>query len=398
MTDTTAQKALTHAPKPPRSGQSLIERVARDSGVSPFRQFADIFRLRGGRTKLTISEYYEYQLYRPNLPMAQKREFVGERGSLALNLRVAPPGQTHMRNFLADKVAFNSMLVAMGLPTTRIQAAFAPTRGFGALPTLRNADDIRAFLTGPARYPLFGKPVRGAQAMGSVMILGVDAAAGTALLGNGQTVQLAALAAEAAANTTFGYVFQDAIANHPDIVALTGSCSVSTVRVVTVNRTDLPEVLYTSWKLPSNTAMSDNFWQKGSLIASVAPQTGVVQKIRYGTGPDTQWPETHPVSGTRLKDVTLPLWQATLDLAIAAHATVPDNGILGWDIAVTPDGPVMIECNENTGHALYQLAADRGVLNADFLPVFDQVMARNARLLADFESGRKAYQKAKAQF
>ena len=398
MTDTTAQTALTRAQKPGTSGQSLIEQATRKSGVSPFRQFADTFRLRGGRNQLTVKEYYEYEIYRAELSAAQKREFVGERGSLALNLRLAPPGLTNMRNFLADKVAFTAMIAAMGLPTTRIQAAFAPTRGFGTLPTLRGADDVITFLTGPARFPLFGKPVRGSQALGSVLIRSVDAAAASATLGNGQTVALAGLAAEVVANTDYGFVFQDAVAVHPAIAAITGSAAVSTVRVVTVNRTDQPEVLYTAWKLPSPTAMSDNFWQAGSLIALVAPKTGEVLQVRFASGPDTQWPEVHPVSGCQIKGITLPDWQSVLDLAIAAHAIVPDNGVLGWDIALTPQGPLIIECNENTGHALYQLAAGRGVLNAEFLPVFDQIIARNTRILAAFAAKRSAYQRAKARF
>ncbi len=94
----------------------------------------------------------------------------------------------------------------------------------------------------------------------------------------------------------------------------------------------------------------------------------------------------------------MPCWQSVLDLACAAHATVPDNGILGWDIAITPQGALLIECNENTGHGLYQLASGKGVLNSDFLPVFDKITARNTRILAAFETKRKAYQKAKAQF
>ena len=73
------------------------------------------------------------------------------------------------------------MMAALGLPTTRIQAAFAPSRGFGALTTLRSAADVVRFLTTGARFPLFGKPGRGAQAMGSVLIAKV--ADGVATLG-----------------------------------------------------------------------------------------------------------------------------------------------------------------------------------------------------------------------
>ncbi|MBC7477967.1 MAG: hypothetical protein H7317_07710 [Pseudorhodobacter sp.] len=394
MTDQSA--ALTTAGKPVRGGNSLIEQVARRAKVSPFRQFADIFRLKGGKTLLTANEYYEYQVYDPALTPAQKREFVGERGSLALNLRLAPPSLTNMRNFLGDKVGLTSMMGALGLKTTCLQAAVAPTRGFGTLPTLRSPADVVRFLTTEARYPLFGKPVQGYGAFGSVLIRRLDGMIAT--LGNGQTISVSKLADEVVAHQTYGYMFQDAVTSHPAVATLTGSQALSTIRVVTVNHSDTPEILYTVWKLPAPTAMSDNFWQKGSLIALVEPTSGLVQKIRYGAGLDTQWVQTHPVTGAHLQGATLPCWQSVLDLALAAHATVPDNGILGWDIAITAQGAVLIECNENTGHGLYQLASGRGILNADFLPTFDKITARNTRILQAFASKRKAYQKAKAQF
>lgn len=388
-------KGLTQAPAPTRNSRSMVEVVARKFGVSPFRQMADMWRLKGGQNQIVAREYYEYELYRPDLTPAQKKEFVGEKGSLSLNLRLAPPSFTHMRNFLADKVGLTTLMGGLGLPTTKIQAAFHPFRGFGQLATLRSAQEIRAFLTGPARYPLFGKPIRGAGAMGSALITGI--ADEEALLGNGSRLALAELCAQIAACTDYGYVFQDAVTPHPDMAAMAGTLAVSTVRAVTVNETGTPRVLYTVWKLPSATAMSDNFWQAGSLISLVDPASGVVQKVRHGSGVDSQWIETHPLTGQQVKGITLPNWQKVVDLACALHAVVPDNGILGWDIALTPDGARLIECNENTGHGLYQLAAGRGVLNADFAPAFAAVQARNTRLIAAFDARRKAYQAAKAR-
>ena len=393
--ETPATSGLTRASAPASTSRSLLEVVARQYGVSPLTQFAEMWRLKGGASQLVAKEYYDYQLYLRDVTPAQRREFVGEKGSLALNLALAPPGFTNMRNFLADKVGLTTLMAGLGLPTTTIQACFHPFRGFGTTPTLRTAAEIRAFLTGPVRFPLFGKPIRGAGAMGSALILGVDG--DTVRLGNGTTVPLDALCAQIAACTDYGYVLQDAVTPHPDMVALSGTRAVSTVRVVTVNETGTPRVLYTVWKLPSATAMSDNFWQKGSLISLVDPMTGVVQKVRYGSNVESQWLGTHPVTGLPAKGITLPHWQKVIDLAIAAHAVVPDNGILGWDIALTPDGATLIECNENTGHGLYQLASGRGVLNADFAPAFAAVKARNAALIAAFDSRRKAYQTAKAR-
>lgn len=397
MTDTLSSNALTGTHDTHKgAGESQMIAVAKRHGVSPFRQFSEIFRLRRGRNQMTALEYYDFQLYRPSLTAGQKREFVGDRGTFALNLKLAPPTLTHMRNFLSDKLGFTTMIGALGLRTTTAQAAFSPTRGFGLLRTLRNAADVETFLRTEARFPLFGKPVRGAQARGSVMITGIEG--DEAILGNGQRAPLSQLAAEIAANTDHGYVFQDAAPVAPEIAALTGSNAVSTLRVVTVNRSGTPELLYTAWKLPSPRAMSDNFWQEGSLIAEVEAKTGIVRKVRHGTGLGTQWVDRHPVTGAELTGIALPGFDGAVALAKAAHAVVPDNGILGWDIGLTAGGATLIECNENTGHALYQLSADRGILNADFLPIFEEVMARNARMLSSFEAGRKAYHKAQSRF
>lgn len=391
----TSDAGLTRASAPAQTSRSLVEVVARKHGTSPLKQFADLWRLKGGQNRLVAKEYYEYELYRPEFTPAQKKEFVGEKGSLALNLRLAPPSFTNMRNFLADKVGLTTLMGGLGLPTTRIQACFHPFRGFGTTRTLRSAAEVRDFLTGAARYPLFGKPIRGAGAMGSVLILRLEG--DLAHLANGGTAALETLCAQIAACTEYGFVFQDAVTPHPMIEEVSGARAVSTVRVVTVNETDHPRVLYTLWKLPAASAMSDNFWQKGSLIALVDPATGQVGTVRYGSALDSQWVETHPVTGKPLKGITLPNWRAVVDLAVAAHAVVPDNGILGWDIALTPEGATLIECNENTGHGLYQLASGRGVLNADFAPAFAAIEARNARLIAAFDAKRKAYQTAKAR-
>jgi hypothetical protein len=397
MADITASNALTqsHAAEA-GTGHSLMVEVAKRFKISPLRQMSDMFRLRGGRTQLTGAEYYEFQLYRPDLTLAQKKEYVGETGSFALNLRLSPPNLTNMRNFLADKLGLTTLMGALGLPTTHVQAAFSPHRGFGALPTLRSAADVESFLRTKARFPLFGKPIRGSQAMGSVRILGLEG--DMARLANGKTVPLHQLAAEVAANTMFGYIFQDAVTVAPEIAAMNGSQTVSTLRVVTINRNDTPEVLYTCWKLPSPNAMSDNFWQNGSMIALVNANTGVIEQVRLGQAVKTEWLDRHPVTGATLKGQPLPQFDAAVALAKAAHAVVPDNGILGWDIALVPGGVCLIECNENTGHELYQLAADRGILNGTFLPLFDAVAARNARLLAQIAARRTAYQQAKAQF
>jgi hypothetical protein len=182
-------QALTGTHRPLQgANQSAMVAVARKSGISPLRQFAEIWRLGRGAGRIAVGEYYGFQLWRRDL--TDKRNFLGERGSLALNLRLAPPEVCHMRNFLGDKLAFTLFAQGLGLPTTETLAAYHPTRSFGALARLRGAAEI-------APLPLFGKPIRGQQARGALRC--------------GKT------AAEIAAEVEGGYLFQTPVAVAPEI-------------------------------------------------------------------------------------------------------------------------------------------------------------------------------------
>ena len=161
------------------------------------------------------------------MTLTQKRDLVGEKGSFSLNLR---PARSDRHAQLSGQ--------QVGLQTTHLQAAFAPTRGFG---TLRSPADVVRFLTTQAR--LFGKPVRGSGSFGSLLIRKLDNMIAT--LGNGQTISVSKLAEEVATHQTYGYIFQNAITPHPAITTLTGSNALSTMRVVTVIHGASPEIPYT---------------------------------------------------------------------------------------------------------------------------------------------------------
>jgi hypothetical protein len=53
----------------------------------------------------------------------------------------------------------------------------------------------------------------------------------------------------------------------------------------------------------------------------------------------------HPRTGHQVEGLLLPYWKDVHAAALAAHKMANDRFIVGWDIAVTPTGPVILEGN-----------------------------------------------------
>jgi hypothetical protein len=98
----------------------------------------------------------------------------------------------------------------------------------------------------------------------------------------------------------------------------------------------------------------------GGLISSVDLDSGRlgVGCLGYGGGDHAQ----HPVTGATIEGRQLPDWLAACSLVIRAHAQAfHEYVIIGWDVALTPDGPLLIEGNGKPGVLMPQRAARRGL-------------------------------------
>ena len=106
------------------------------------------------------------------------------------------------------------------------------------------------------------------------------------------------------------------------------------------------EATHAVFRMPKGPgAKVDNF-HAGGLAAKVDIETGELGPgSDIGLRPDATWHATHPDSGAPLEGRKLPFWKETLDLARRAHAALPEWAVIGWDIAIVEDGPVVIEGN-----------------------------------------------------
>lgn len=65
--------------------------------------------------------------------------------------------------------------------------------------------------------------------------------------------------------------------------------------------------------------------------------------------------KNHPTTNVQILGVKLPFWEETLALIDKAARRIPSVGYIGWDVAITPTGPIIIEGNTTPGYKYYQI-------------------------------------------
>lgn len=147
------------------------------------------------------------------------------------------------------------------------------------------------------------------------------------------------------------FLCEEYLIQHPKMSTLQ-SCSVNTIRVITLNDHGNVKVIDTAIRIGDGSSVCDN-QRCGGLAAAVDVETGVLTTIGYTL--DRVGYIIHPQSGTQIIGFEVPNWQAVLELAKKAAAMVPERAVYGWDIAVMPDGAAIIEMNGAPGPALNQI-------------------------------------------
>jgi len=175
-------------------------------------------------------------------------------------------------------------------------------------------------------------------------------------------------------------ILQPRVTNHPELRALSGN-GLSTVRAVTVRDTrGRIELTLACFRMPVGALLADNF-AAGGLAAPITLHDGrlglAVFKSRSGVF------DAHPESGAAILGRRLPHWSEVKELAVAAHAEFKTLPSIGWDIAISEDGPVIVEGNSEWGTNVvqmsHQLPLDATVIPLRLAEHFAQFEARRVR-------------------
>jgi ribosomal protein S30 len=146
-------------------------------------------------------------------------------------------------------------------------------------------------------------------------------------------------------------ILQERLFDHPELTRLAGRKTLQSMRIATCREDDgTVRLLYWFLKLVGETSLTDNFLAgtSGNMMAHGDPDRGILRGGKrlsdFGTGLVAV--THHPRTGIALDGFEVPRWAEAVDLARTAHAEAfPEFCALGWDVAVTADGPVLLEAN-----------------------------------------------------
>jgi hypothetical protein len=142
------------------------------------------------------------------------------------------------------------------------------------------------------------------------------------------------------------FMVQRRLVNHKAIRGLSNGALI-TVRLMTVqNETGGHEATHATLRMAVGAnRLVDNF-HAGGIVAPVDMASGRLGPASdIGFRPDMGWRNTHPDTGALIAGLVLPLWAETVDLACRAHKAFAPRLVVGWDIAITDRGPVIVEGN-----------------------------------------------------
>jgi hypothetical protein len=328
-------------------------------GVSLLTQYWQLLVLRW-RFGIRPESYYKYMMFKPERFHAA-RYFVTETSPpLAAIIRRAPKSEDE--KCFVDKNAFWRWCTANNLPTV------------SNLMEIEGGKIVAQHEAALAGVDLFVKPRNGDWGIGvSRWRFEKTALMHRYLDSHGRAFSepdLVNWLCQRSKDLATPYIVQPLLANHRELRGYTNG-ALATIRLMTIRASREPaQPLVAALRMPTGDALIDNFGSGGvgAPINLVTGKCGPGLRMTESYPPDEI--SLHPDTGLKIADLTIPCWPECVDLVLRAHdlveARVP---LVGWDVAVVGDGPVLIEANHLPGEEIAQMPAGFPMGASDFARV-----------------------------
>jgi len=279
------------------------------------------------RHNVLPGEYYAYELWRSDHRANVDNYLYSNEAPRLFKLLNRPPKPDP----IGDKLAFFEMCRSHAFPTPAVLAIFDPT------------GPVRDFDGGhPPEHDLFIKPCQGMSDQSAEVLCWDD---GRFVSNRGQSISAPDVGhylLDRARAEGRALIVQPCLSNHPSLSA-GGNEALAAARVVTGRHSngDVDPIFgFMYFARPGAISSRHGFVAlidvaSGQLISPPAPDRPCLKHWNL-------WSIFNPCQGDPLPD-----WEIALQLITVAHGACAGFVFIGWDIAFTAQGPVLLEGNAN---------------------------------------------------
>lgn len=341
----------------------LLAHAAKSSSTSVFQVQRAFRKMAKSHSRLNMVEFVRTGLYHTD------RFTDGQRETYISNDLHWPI--THLcchngwNSVAEDKALAATLLTAGGVPVPdTVGVIDRSQRLFPGLRKIDTVESLREVVLANLDGGLFGKIVEGMVSFGAFKIKHAD------------QDQITCYGQEPVSYETFlndfvgsnSYVLQRVLKNHSSIDRFCSAlATVRMVNLITDQGVYCPLAII---KLPQRKNIADAFWRKGNLACEVDYDSGQIKTVARRTKMEVEYLEDHP-DNPGLMGMDLPHWDELKEINARAAQIFAPIRYQSTDIALTEDGPVIVELNYGGGFDLPQYASGRGMLTPEVRAFFE---------------------------
>jgi hypothetical protein len=259
-------------------------------------------------------------------------------------------GKNYQRSFnylclLRDKLIFARYASSIGIPVPAIVAVISEDRVDWTEPPEQIEERLQL---GQSRgVELFCKPICGIMGENAFPVILTDGE--LFHKANGSDAKPAVID-RLVTKTGYRFILQEKVRQHRKLSALHPH-SLNTIRIVTFRNASNVELFSLALRVGANGRPTDN-WASGGIVIRVNPDTGRLQGegfFKCGFGGRVR---AHPDTGVEFDGLQIPFFDEAVRMAEAFHRELYGIHSVGWDLAITENGPIVLEGNDDWDGAI----------------------------------------------
>jgi hypothetical protein len=296
--------------------------------------------------------------------LLQAKEYLSMRERENLQKSLCPK---EARGLVENKLRFFEKCISNGLPTPSVKGVYRIRETYipPGVPAFQTRQELRDFLFSLPSGRYVVKPLDGGHGW-DVSAFDIENGLIRDLSGTAIDREQFYRKVEESGHDSAGYLFQEFARPHRGLMPIMPGPGLGTLRIVTFLMGERSvEIPFAVVKIPVGNSVTDNFaaGYSGNWVCPVDVSTGCLGNAvgkRKGV-PIFSEIERRDDTGACFQGIKVPLWDEVKATVTRAALVFSDLRTLGWDVAVTNDGPSLLETNWDWGENIIEVALNRGL-------------------------------------